>query len=173
MVPSSPYEAVLGEGFATLNPRVQRAHLPPLVAHGSLHVEHGSHLLTPLLIWILKLPAAGKAQPAQLEVVPAGHRLVWKRRIGPTLLRTVQHARGNRIVEEHGIGRVEFELHVEGSSLKYRQRTMSVARVPVPDFLQPRVGARVSAAAEGWHVEVVVTWRDHLVCRYHGAMKLE
>ena len=167
---ASPYEAVLGEAFARLDRRVQRAHLPPLVAQGSLDVEHGSHALTPVLIRILKLPAAGNAQPVRLEVARDGDRLAWMRRIGPTALHTVQHAHDSRIVEEHGIGRVEFDLHVQGGSLEYRQRTMSVAGVPVPAFVQPQVRACVSACAQGWHVEVVVTWRDHLICRYHGPM---
>ncbi|MGB2717341.1 MAG: hypothetical protein WBC51_24375 [Vicinamibacterales bacterium] len=72
--PTSPYEAVLGEAFATLDAGVQHAHLSPLVAHGLLDVEHGSHWLTPFLIRVLKLPAAGSAQPARLEVMPMGDR---------------------------------------------------------------------------------------------------
>jgi hypothetical protein len=150
---------------------VQRAHLAPLVANGSLDVEHGSHPLTPLLIKILKLPAAGHAQVARLEVASAGEGLTWMRQIGSTVLRTVQHASRHRIVERNGLGGVEFELHVEHGSLEYRQVTMSVAGVQVPAFIRPRVRAWVSAAPEGWHVEVVVTWRHHLVCRYAGDMR--
>lgn len=169
--PASAYEAVLGDAFATLDRGVQLAHLAPLVAHGTLDVEHGSHTLTPLLIKILKLPAAGTAQVVRLEVVSAGEGLAWIRQIGSTVLRTVQHARRHRIVEQYGLGRVEFELRAEHGSLEYRQVTMSVAGVQVPAFIRPRVGACVSAAPQGWHVEVVVTWRDHLVCRYAGEMK--
>jgi Domain of unknown function (DUF4166) len=170
--PASPYEQVLGAAFATLDPSVQRAHLPPLVATGSLDVQHGSHALTPLLISILKLPAAGRAQPVRLEVIAAGMATVWMRRIGGTVLRTVQHARSRRIVEHHGIARVEFELQVDGGSLEYRQAAMRIGRLPVPAFIRPRVRARVSAAPPGWHVAVVVSWRDHLVCRYSGVMSI-
>lgn len=167
---ASPYEAILGDAFTTLHPRVQRAHLAPLVANGTLDVEHGSHPLTPLLIKILRLPAAGHAL-ARLEVASSGEGLTWMRQIGSTVLRTVQHASHDRIVERNGLGRVEFELHAEHGSLEYRQVTMSVAGVQVPAFVRPRVRAGVSAAPEGWHVEVVVTWRNHLVCRYAGDMR--
>jgi hypothetical protein len=161
---------VLGDAFATLDAKVQHAHLPPLVAHGLLDVEHGSHWLTPLLIRVLKLPAAGRAQAVRLEVMPTGDRVIWMRQIGGTVLRTVQHARGDHIIEEHGLGRIAFALRVDRGSLDYRHYSMSVARVPVPHFIQPRIRARVSGLNEGWYVEVVVTWRTHLVCRYCGAM---
>ena len=170
--PASPYEAVLGRAFATLDPRVQRAHLPPLVARGSLDVEHGSHPLTPLLVRLLKLPACGDAQPVRLEVVGEGAGVAWMRRIGATVLRTVQHARGNRIVERSGLGRVEFELHAVDGALEYRQVTMRIAGVPIPAFVRPQARACVSAAPGGWHVEVVVGWRRHILCRYHGVMNV-
>jgi hypothetical protein len=103
--------------------------------------------------------------------MPAGDRLIWTRQIGRAVLRTVQYARGDNIIEQHGIGRIALALRVEQGSLEYRQCSMSVARVQVPAFIQPRVRARVSAMKEGWYVEVVVTWRGHLVCRYCGAMR--
>ena len=158
--------------FATLDPAVQRAHLPPFLAYGSLDVQHGSHALTPVLIRILKLPTDGLGQPVRLEVASANRGVVWMRRIGGSVLHTFQRARGTRIVEYHGFGCVEFELQVVRGSLAYRQAGMRVCRIPVPAFIRPHVRACVSAAPRGWHVEVVVTWRTHLVCRYSGVMSV-
>lgn len=168
--PAFLYPGVLGDAFARLHPSVQRAHVPPLVARGSFDVEHGAHPLTPIWIALLRLPASGAAQPVHLDVAAIAGGLTWTRRIGTRVLRTRQHARGTRMVEVNGAGRLEFELRVRDEALDYRLVDMRVARVRVPLFIRPRVGARVSAAPNGWQVEVTVTWRHHLVCRYGGVM---
>ena len=168
--PAFLYPGVLGDAFVRLHPFVQRAHVPPLVARGSFDVEHGSHPLTPILIALLRLPASGAAQPLHLDVAAMAGALTWTRRIGTRVLRTQQHARGTRMVEVSGPGRLEFEVRVHDGALDYRLVDMRVARVRVPLFIRPHVAARVSAAPNGWQVEVTVTWRDHLVCRYGGVM---
>ena len=62
-------------------------------------------------------------------------------------------------------------LEVRDEALLYRQVSMSVAGVVVPSFMSPRVAARVSAAVQGWHVDVEVEWRQHPVCRYKGVVR--
>jgi hypothetical protein len=109
----SPYEAVLGQAFASLHAHVRRAHLPPLRAEGTIDVEHGSGWLTSPIVWLMKLPAAGPGQPVRLDVVEDGAELVWTRRIGTSVLRTRQRASGSRLVERTGLGRVSFDLAVE------------------------------------------------------------
>jgi Domain of unknown function (DUF4166) len=164
----SPYEAVLGEAFASLHTHVRRAHVAPLQAQGTIDVEHGSGWPTRPMIWLMKLPAAGLRQPVQLEVVNDGAELLWTRRIGASVLRTRQRASGERLVESSGLGRVSFHLAAEGGALLYRQASIHVAGLPVPSSLSPRVSAVVSPTAEGWHVTVTVTWRQRFVCRYAG-----
>ena len=167
----SPYEDVLGDAFASLDAAVRRAHLAPLAACGTFDVEHGSHPLTAALVALMQLPAAGRAQPVRLDVTATDRELLWMRQIGSTVLRTRQEAHGRRIVEQHHIGRIAFELDVENGALVYRQVAISAAGVPLPGFLIPHVHARVSPAGGGWRVEVAVTWRRHLVCRYSGVME--
>ena len=167
----SPYEAVLGEAFASLHPHVRRAHLAPLRAEGTIDVEHGPGWLARPMIWLMKLPAAGPRQPVRLDVAADGSELVWTRRIGGSLLRTRQRASGSRLVERSGLGRVSFDLAVEDGALLYRQSSIHVAGLPVPSSLSPRVGAVVSATADGWHVVVTVEWRGRIVCRYAGTIR--
>lgn len=167
---SSPYQILLGEAFASLDARVRRGHLVPLAAEGTLDVRHGTDWLTPLMVRLMKLPAAGRGQRVRLDVTPFGADVEWTRRIGSSVLRTRQRAVGPLLVESNGIGCVAFALEVEDGALLYRQVSMRVAGILVPSFVRPRVSARVSPAAEGWRVEVAVTWRDHLVCRYAGVL---
>ena len=167
----SPYEAVLGEAFASLHAHVRRAHLPPLRAEGTIDVEHGPGWLARPMIWLMKLPAAGPRQPVRLDVAEDGSELVWTRRIGGSILRTRQRASGSRLVERSGLGRVSFDLAVEDGALLYRQSSIHVAGLPVPSSLSPRVGAVVSATADGWRVVVTVTWRGRIVCRYAGTIR--
>jgi hypothetical protein len=166
----SLYEAVLGEAFASLHAHVRRAHLPPLHAEGTVDVEHGQGWLARPMIWLMKLPAAGPRQPVRLDVAADGSELVWTRRIGESILRTRQRANGSRLVERSGLGRVSFDLAVEDGALLYRHASIHVAGLLVPSSLGPRVGAVVSATAEGWRVGVTVTWRGRIVCRYGGTI---
>ena len=167
----SPYEAVLGDAFASLHAHVRRAHLPPLRAEGTIDVEHGPGWLARPLIWLMKLPAAGLRQPVWLDVMNDGAELVWTRRIGGVILRTRQRASGSRVVERAGLGRVSFDLAVQDGALLYRQSSIHVAGLPVPTSVSPRVGAVVSATAEGWRVVVTVTWRGRVLCRYGGTIR--
>ena len=168
----SPYRTLLGEAFDSLPANVRRAHQVPLVAEGTLDVEHGNHWLTPLMIQLMKLPGAGRGQRVRLELIEAGPDVEWMRRIGSSVLRTRQRAIGRRLVEYNGIGWIAFELAVADDSLVYRQLSIGLGRVVIPSRISPHVRARVSPAAMGWRVEVNVTWRAHLVCRYDGVLGL-
>ncbi len=166
----SPYEAVLGPAFASLHPHVRCAHLPPLRATGTMDVEHGTGWLTTPMIWLMKLPAAGARQQVQLEVHQDGSELRWTRRIGRSVLETRQRARGLCLVERSGLGRVSFDLSVEGGALLYRQSSIHVAGLRLRSSLSPRVDAVVSPMREGWTVAVTVSWRGQMICRYAGAI---
>lgn len=120
----------------------------------------------------MKLPAAGHGQPVQLDVSGDGDELVWARQIGRVTLLTRQYARGSHIVERSGLGRISFTLAVEDGALRYRQSSLRVAGLPVPDSISPRVDALVSATIEGWRVMVAVTWRGRIICRYGGPVRV-
>lgn len=118
----------------------------------------------------MKLPAAGARQPVRLDVIEDGVELLWRRRIGGILLETRQRARGSRLEERSGPGRVSFELAVRDGALLYRQSSIHLAGLPLPRWLSPVVSAVVSPTLDGWRVAVTVTWRERLVCRYAGAI---
>lgn len=118
----------------------------------------------------MTLPAEGLRQPVRLDVIEDGADLVWTRRIGPSVVRTRQRASNSRLIERSGLGRISFNLAVKNGALVYRQSSMHVAGVPVPASLSPRVAALVSATADGWRVEVAVTWYERIVCRYAGTV---
>ncbi|MGH9407949.1 MAG: DUF4166 domain-containing protein [Vicinamibacterales bacterium] len=167
----SLYEALLGQAFASLHAHVRRAHLPPLCGEGTIDVHHGSGWLARPMVWLMKLPAAGLHQPTRLSVAEDGADLVWTRRIGASFLQTRQRARRSRLVERAGLGRISFDLVVEGGALRYHRSTIHVAGVRLPSSLSPCVGTVVSPTADGWHVAVTVDWRGRIVCRYCGSMR--
>jgi hypothetical protein len=163
-----PYARILGEAYWSLHPAVRRAHEAPLSARGTLAVEHGRQWWTPLLVHVMRLPAAGAGQPVRLEVRSSEARLAWVRQIGSSPLRTVQFAEGPRLVEQSGIGRVTFDLTVREGALLYCQHAFHVAGLRVPRAIAPDMQASVAAAEDGWCVSVEVSWRGSLVCRYTG-----
>jgi hypothetical protein len=168
---ASPYEAILGEAFASLPAHVRRAHLPPLRAEGTIDVEHGPGWLAGAARWLMKLPAAGPRQPVSLDVREDGSALVWTRRIGQSTLRTRQRANGSQLVERSGLGRASFSLAVEDGALSYHGTSVHFAGLPLPSCVTPRVRAVVSDTPDGWHVAVTVEWRARLLCRYAGAIR--
>ncbi len=167
----SPYQAILGEAFDSLHAHVRRAHIAPLRAEGAMDVTHGDGWVTQPIVWLMKLPAEGRQQSVRLEVADDGPALVWMRRIGHSILRTRQHARGSRLVETMGLGSISFDVSANDGALLYRHSTMRFAGARLPALLSPRVAAVVSGTAQGWHVDVTVTWRDRMVCRYAGEMR--
>jgi hypothetical protein len=166
------YESLLGQAFAALDVNVRRAHAAPLTAAGTLDVEHGSHWIVPLMVALLRLPRPGLALRTLLTVAGSGDVLDWDRRIGSSVVRTRERAVGSWLVEELGLGRIAFELEADHGALAYRQVWARVGGILIPRSLSPHVCARVSPAARGWRVDVTITWRGHLVCRYGGNMEL-
>jgi hypothetical protein len=175
---SSPYRDVLGQAYLRLHPHVRIAHEAPLAAMGTIDVRHGRHALTPFFVRAMHLPAEGRGQPVLLTVTldeaaaPTSTLMRWSRRIGTTLLATRQFSCNRRLVETRGAASVEFDLRVDDEgSLLYEHAASRFLRLPLPRALAPRVRARVAGAPEGWHVEVTVEWRAHLVCTYAGSMQ--
>ena len=174
----SPYQALLGAAFDTLHPSVRQAHEAPLNAQGEFDVVHGTHRVTRLLVALMKLPAVGIRVPVVLSVVFGPARvdsglltMRWERRIGQTSLSTCQYAHRGFLVEENGLGRVVFSLRAANGCLLYEHGWLRFLFLRVPPILSPRVRARVSPVPQGWHVEVIVEWRGHLICRYRGTMQ--
>ena len=174
----SPYQELLGDAFDTLHPNVRAAHRVPLRANGVFDVTHGSHPLTTILVRLMKLPAAGDGVPVDLHAVPgptpsgaSSPSIVWNRRIGRSTLETCQFARRGFLVERSGPGRLIFSLRAADGDLIYERASSTLLHLPLPSALSPQVRARVSPDQHGWHVEVVVEWRGHLVCRYRGSMR--
>jgi hypothetical protein len=169
---------LLGDVYDTLHPSVRAAHEAPLVAEGVFDVVHGSHLLVPVLVWIMKLPARGTSVPVHLQVVyesaTRGVRspdMRWTRRIGRSRLETRQYAEDDSLVEKSGAGCVVFVLHAADGSLNYERLSTRFMGLRVPSPFSPRIHACVSPDPAGWHVDVTVHWRNHLVCRYWGRMR--
>jgi len=173
----TPYKTLLGDQYNQLHPHVRTAH-EPLAAEGHLDVVHGGYVLTPLLVRMMNLPAAGSATPVTLIVdldpssAPAP-TMRWMRQIGSTRLNTQQFASGGCLVERSGPGRIEFNLSVdESGGLLYQRTRCRFLGVPLPTSVTPDVRATVAPTSDGWHVAVVVQWRGHDICRYHGAMRV-
>jgi hypothetical protein len=169
---------VLGDHYNQLHPNVRAAH-EPLTAAGCVHVVHGAHILTPLLVRMMNLPAAGTSSPVTLVVnvdVPASGgnavAMTWMRQIGTTRLHTRQFASGGRLVECSGPGHIEFSLQVnESGALLYQRTRCRFLGMPLPEAISPNVFATVAPTSDGWHVDVRIEWRGHAICRYHGDMR--
>lgn len=177
MLAHTPYQSLLGDRYNQLHPHVRAAH-EPLTAVGSVDVVHGTYILTPLFVRMMNLPAAASASPVTLCVTMdeastgAEASMTWMRQIGTTRLNTRQFASDGCLVERSGPGRIEFDITAdESGALQYQRTRCRFLGVPLPEALSPHVRATVAPTTDGWHVDVIVEWRGHAICRYHGAMK--
>ena len=89
----------------------------------------------------------------------------------PCLTRASSHEKGDSS-SRAGQAPLNFALHVDrNGSLQCDDVSCRFLGVSLPRFVAPRVQAKVSANSTGWHVDVTVQWRGHLVCRYAAAMR--
>lgn len=167
----SLYREILGSEFDSLHPHVQRAHITPLTAVGSVDVTHGESRMAKFFIRALRLPNAGLAQTVELEVEASPNALIWSRTIGQTPLQTRQFRRDLLLVEASAVGSVAFALRAKDGALFYEQRSASFKSLSLPRSLAPQVSGVVSPTADGWTVEVTITWRGQMICRYEGPMR--
>lgn len=167
----SLYREILGSEFDSLHPHVQRAHIAPLTAVGSVEVTHGEGRMVKFFIRAMRLPKAGPAQTVELKVEDHPRALIWSRSIGQSPLQTRQYRRASLLVERNTVGSVAFALRAKDGALFYEQRSASFKSLPLPRSLAPQVSGVVSPTADGWKVEVTITWRRQMICRYEGPMK--
>ena len=149
MSADSLYRRILGAAWDDLDEPVRRAHAtdPAPHASGSLRVWRRPGSWTALLLHAARLPAAGQAVPAHLQIEPYGDGERYRRRFGAAPLVSLQRSAGPGLLDERfGRFEIRFRLTVEAGALVYQQIGAAVwlgsRRLPIPLRLVPRARAR-------------------------------
>jgi len=150
-------------------------------ARGSFRVRRGNSIMARWLLWLLDLPFAGDAVPAELLVRAREGGESWERAFGGRRFTTTQFPLGGSLLgERFGVLELRFRLEVTAGALVYRQMTAALRiaslTIPLPRWLQPQVEAREETAQppdrEHVFVQVVVPLVGLLIL-YEGTITIE
>jgi len=98
------YESLLDSAFRTLPETIRNLHRSPGTYRfgGSCNVRRGNSLLAQLLARVASLPPAGTIDMTFTVESNENHE-IWIRRFGAHRMRSVLHARDNRLYESLGL----------------------------------------------------------------------
>ena len=136
------YRRVLGAEFARLPAAVRRLHdvREPARWAGIADVATGRHPFCRAIARVFRLPPAGQGQPITVSFTPTPDGTeIWARQFGGGTFRSVQRAGGSGIEEQVGLARLDLALHVDAGGLTLDLRRLTVAGIPMPRWLTPRI----------------------------------
>jgi hypothetical protein len=175
---SSLYASVLGPSWEGLPPIVRRLHEEGRF-HGRFAIHRGKGVLSALVGWLCRFPAASEDVATQLVVRREGALQHWERSFGGHALATVQRAwEGPLLGERFGPMECVFRLRVVEGGISYEQvgawLCLGPWRLRVPRLLAPRVEGLAVEAAPDMRVRVRIgtAFTDWLLV-YEGLVRPE
>jgi hypothetical protein len=182
-MPAGLYPRLLGSDWSRLDETVRRFHVEStsVQASGSFQIRHGNSMMAKWLLWLLGMPSAGEAVPAELVVCAREGGEIWRRTFAGRRLTTTQFPfAGDLLAERLGAVELRFRLEVAAGALVYRQMTAALRigplTVPLPRWLRPQVDAREEPAQPPDQAHVIVQVLVPLVgllIHYEGTIKRE
>lgn len=167
------YQTVLGGDFDLLPETLRRFHAEPgLYWAGEAEVERGSSPLVGMLLWMMRMPLAGR-QRCSVQVEADAQGEIWARQFGQRRMVSRQQACGAGLSE--GVGPVCLRLasEVRAGTLSQRSTGASVLGLPLPGSLAPAVTGREWAEGERLHFDVTTTMAGLPMLRYRGWLEAQ
>jgi Domain of unknown function (DUF4166)/Saccharopine dehydrogenase NADP binding domain len=169
------YRRVLGEAWDLLPPALRAMHAvtDTLTADGTAIVDRGQGLMARLVARLMGFPPAGRDVPVTVTFRVADGREHWGRTFGRYAFSSLQEqGRGRferQLCERFGPFRFGLALAVEEDRLRLVLRGWSLAWLPLPVSIAPRIDAyeRADAGRFHFHVEISHPWLG-LIVRYNG-----
>ena len=167
------YRSILGPEFDQLSPELQKFHDETVAATGVFTVTHDSRLISRLLIPFMRLPRAGVNLPMTLDIAVQGNEEKWTRFLGPSKVVSHQSNKDGILKEKTGPLTFRFKVTVIDGGMEFTQLSCAFLGVPLPNFLSPRVKAKITPATEGWSVHVVISFgKVSAICQHEGEAQL-
>lgn len=165
------FERVLGDGFASLAPRVQSLHgLQAASWSGVADIERGSHPLARLCATIAGLPPTARGVPTTVAFLAEAQGETWRRDFGGAPMASRLRACNGRLCERLGPMAFEFALAAKQGELHWqavRARLFGVVALPARWFAGVRCRERDHAGRYEFLVEARLPWIGPLI-RYEG-----
>jgi hypothetical protein len=171
----SLYQRVMGGHFAGLAEPIQRFH--QLSGHHELHgwVETNppATRLAALLARLLGTPLQQSKGPIRFVLDAQDDHEMWTRHFPTKTMCSRLSQSGSRIHEHLGACRLSFDLQEHRQTLVMRLRGLSLAGVPCPAWLMPKVIAEESGLNDQLHFKVSASLPViGLVASYRGHLEL-
>ncbi len=181
---SSLYSNIAGSSWADVAEQVRGLHLgehaPHLEARGTFAVKRGSHVLSRLLGFLMRLPAANDRSDVRLTITRQGRRERWTRMFDGRPFASTQWAASDHLLAERWCCvDFRFRLIVSEGTLRYAQCACSLgfgrASLPLPTWLSPRLSATEQPSDDGSCSRVAVSVSIPLagmLMEYQGDIRL-
>lgn len=170
------YLGLLGDGFATLPPTLQRIHLNRGLHRyrGEVEVVRGDGRLSKLCAWATRLPPACRG-PIEVEIDASEGRERWTRRVAGHAMSSRLWARDGLLCERLGWVRFGFRLAVENGGIAWRiAGVRMLGFLPLPARWFAGVRAREYECAGRYHFDVAAALPlAGLLVRYRGWLRVE
>jgi len=168
----SLFERLLGDGFATLAPRVRALHALDGSASwsGTADIERGTHPLARLCAAIAGLPPAARAVPATVDFRADAQGETWRRHFGGARMTSRLRACNGRLCERLGPMAFEFALAARHGEIHWQAvgaRLSGVLPLPARWFAEVRCREREYAGRYEFLVEARLPWLGPLI-HYEG-----
>lgn len=169
------YRDILGPAFGRLPAAVAAMHdvESEKTVSGRATVERGTGWLSKLMARFARLPPANDDGPISVTFRREGDREIWERRYGSNAMRSTLRAGVGKwrhlLTEQFGPIAFGFAVVADQHSLRLILRKWSVAGLPLPVWLAPRITAAETEENGVFHFDVTVTDRiAGPIVRYRG-----
>lgn len=147
----------------------------PATAEGRAEITRGRSVVSGVVGWLARLPAAGSDIPVTVLFIPRDGTELWRRTFGRSSFQTVLSTAPGRpgyLVERLGMMRFLLKVSVDNRGLSMILAGMTVLGVPVPRMLWPRIAAteRVEDGLFAFDVSVSAPIGG-LIIRYRGRLR--
>jgi hypothetical protein len=156
------YRRILGEDYDALSSAIRVLHDvdTSLVARGRAAVERGRRPLARLAASLIGFPAAAADIPVEVRLDVSGGRETWRRTFAQESFGSLQEEGTGRaaglLVERFGPLAFAMAVEVSGGRLELVIRRWTIAAIPMPLWLAPRIKAheREEDGRFRFHVEI-------------------
>jgi hypothetical protein len=171
------YRKVLGTAYDRLPDPIAALHNVEVdrekTVTGRATVERGTGWLSKLMARFAGLPPASDNEPISVTFRHVNGREIWERRYGSHVMRSALRAGQGKwrhlLIEQFGPIAFGFAVTVDRDGLQLTLRRWSIAGMPLPVWLAPRITAAETGEDGTFHFDVTVS--DRLagpIIRYRG-----
>lgn len=177
------FQSALGDEWNALPTALRETHkvVDQKTLTGTAKVSRGSSVLTKIVAWVFRFPAACESIPVQVTKTRIGNAEIWSRDFDGQIFRSTlstinRPASANKLAmiqEQFGLLKFVLALPIIEGVMHMQVLSGSCLGVPIPSWLLPISNAREFTLNNRMHfsVELLGPLKTGLIVRYEGSLE--